>query len=458
MKSLYRQYVVVTMGVIVVSILISMVLIGQIYQAKIQPDTDAKNFEVAQEVKYILKTVPQESYEAYFQSIAKLGYQITVVKPDGNVSFYGSPFKKPEISDEMLHIVGTNEVYHGIRDYDGSFFFMDHFANDIQNTIGVALTTDDANYAFFIRPDNATLFSEMHLLIVSFIVISATVILMTMILLARQLIKPLKQLKKATEQIALENYDILLTIERDDELGQLAIQFQKMANRLAENDQLKRDFINNVSHDFQSPLLNIQGYANVLKDADNTEEERVQYLEIIEQETKRLSALTKQLLLLSSLDQKNLPIEKKRYSLDKQLKECLLSKRWKLDDKQMELVYELEPIEVEADEQLLEQVWDNLLSNAIRYSEDKGKIIVTCSKKDNQIFVMMKDYGIGIPEQALEKVKERFYRVDPSRSSQSSGLGLAIVTEIVKRHEGEFMIESELGKGTRVTVIINAEE
>lgn len=161
--------------------------------------------------------------------------------------------------------------------------------------------------------ENATLFSEMHLLIVSFIIITAIVILMTMILLARQLVRPLKQLRQATKQIALENYDIQLSIDRDDELGQLATQFQKMANRLAENDQIKKDFINNVSHDFQSPLLNIQGYANVLKDADNTEEERVQYLEIIEQETKRLSALTKQLLLLSSLDQKNLPVQKRPF-------------------------------------------------------------------------------------------------------------------------------------------------
>lgn len=123
----------------------------------------------------------------------------------------------------------------------------------------------------------------------------------------------------------------------------------------------------------------------------------------------------------------------------------------------MELVYEPEPVEVFADEQLMEQVWDNLLSNAIRYSEDKGKIIVTSSKKDSQIFVTIKDNGIGIPEQSLEKVKERFYRVDPSRSSQSSGLGLAIVTEIVNRHAGQFVIESELGKGTKVTVVLNVQ-
>jgi len=455
MKTLYRQYIVVTLAVIIISITMSMLLIGQIYKTQIRPDTDAKNYEVAEEVQKILKTMPKESTDAYFQSIAKLGYQIGVIYPDGNLEFYGSAFKKTNFTPEMLSIVGKDEVYHGIRDYNGSSYFMNHFANDIQNTIGVSCQINDESYAFFIRQENATLFSEMHLLIVSFIIITAVVILLTMILLARKLVRPLKQLQQATNQIALENYDIQLTIDRNDELGQLATQFQKMANRLAENDQIKKDFINNVSHDFQSPLLNIQGYANVLKDAENTEEERVQYLGIIEQETKRLSALTKQLLLLSSLDQKNLPVEKKTYSLDKQLKERLFSKRWKLDDKQMELVYELEQVVVFADEQLMEQVWDNLLSNAIRYSEEKGKIIVTCSKKDNQIFVTIKDNGIGIPEEALEKVKERFYRVDPSRSRQSSGLGLAIVTEIVSRHAGQFIIESELGKGTKVTVVLN---
>ena len=118
----------------------------------------------------------------------------------------------------------------------------------------------------------------------------------------------------------------------------------------------------------------------------------------------------------------------------------------------MEPVYELEPIEIFADQHLLEQVWDNLLSNAIRYSEERGKIVVSCSKKGDTVQVVMQDYGIGIPEEALEKVKERFYRVDPSRSSQSSGLGLAIVTEIVKRHDGELVIESVLGEGTKVTV------
>lgn len=454
MKTLYKQYILVTLLVVVGSIAISMSLLGAVYNVQIRPDTDEKNFEIAQEVKNIVSSLPKESLDEYFQSIAKLGYQIVVVDENDKSMQYGTAFKKQDLNADMLAIIGTENDYHGIRDYTKSFIFMNHFANDVQNTIGVPLTVQNEPYALFIRADNATLFSEMHLLIIGFLGISAIIILVAMLLLARQLVQPLKQLQRATEQIAQENYAIDLKIDRNDELGQLASQFQKMANRLAENDQLKKDFINNVSHDFQSPLLNIQGYANVLKDADNTEEERVQYLEIIEQETKRLSALTKQLLLLSSLDQKNLPIEMNTFALDQQLKERLFAKRWKLDDKQMELIYELEPIEIVADQHLLEQVWDNLLSNAIRYSEEKGKIIVTCARKDHTVVVTMRDYGIGIPEESIEKVKERFYRVDPSRSSQSSGLGLAIVTEIVARHGGELLIASELGKGTTVNVTL----
>lgn len=452
MKTLYKQYIIVTLVVIVASITLSMLILGQIYNVQIRPDTDEENFEVAQEVKQILNAMPEESYDAYFQAVAKLGYQVTIANEAGQTTHYGTAFNKSELNRSMRAIIGTENVYHGIQAYKEKFFFMNHFANDVQNTIGVSILLSGEPHALFIRQDNATLFSEMHFLIVGVIIISGIIILGTMIFLARQLVQPLKQLQKATEQIAQEKYDIELTIERDDELGMLATQFQKMAKRLAENDQTKKDFINNVSHDFQSPLLNIQGYAHVLKDGENTEEERVQYLEIIEQETKRLSVLTKQLLLLSSLDQKNLPIDKKYFALDQQLKERLFSKRWKLEDKQLELIYELEPVEIYADQHLLEQVWDNLLSNAIRYSEGRNKIVVTCGKKEDFVQVIIQDYGIGIPKEALEKVKERFYRVDSSRSSQSSGLGLAIVTEIVNRHDGEFFIESELGKGTKVTV------
>ncbi|CAM5217168.1 Heme sensor protein HssS OS=Ureibacillus acetophenoni OX=614649 GN=SAMN05877842_11771 PE=4 SV=1 [Ureibacillus acetophenoni] len=452
MKTLYKQYIVVTLVVIIASLVISMFLLGELYNKVVREDTDEENLEIAYELVHIVEEMPAERIDEYFQSVAKLGYQIVIIDENQMQTSYGTKFANMELNQEMLDTVSSNGIYHGIRDYKQNFYIFNHYANDVKNTIGVPFNIEGKQYALFIRMDNAALFTEMHYLIVGFIIICAIIIFVAMILLARQLVQPLKQLQYATEQIAQENYNIDIKINRNDEVGRLAKQFQKMAQQLAVNDQMKKDFINNVSHDFQSPLLNIQGYANVLKEAENTEEERVQYLEIIEQETKRLSALTKQLLLLSSLDQKNLPIEKKTYSLDQQIKELVFAKRWLLDEKQIELIYELEPIEIYADKHLLEQVWDNLLSNAIRYSEEKGKIVVTCSRKENVVVVSIRDHGIGIPKDSLERVKERFYRVDTARSNQSSGLGLAIVSEIVERHNGEFTIESELGTGTTVSV------
>ena len=452
MKTLYKQYMIVTLIIIVASLAISMFLVNGLYNMKVREDTDKKTLDVAHQITNIVQILPQEQMDDYLRSTAKLGYQIMAIDENGQQSFYGVPFTDTNLTEQMLHVMESTDIYHGIRDYKQHFSIVNHYANDVQNTIGIPFQMGNKNYALFIRADNATSFTEMHYLIVGFLLVSAIIIFVAMIFLARQLVQPIKQLQLATEQIAQENFDIDLHIHRNDELGLLATQFQKMAQRLAENDQLKKDFINNVSHDFQSPLLNIQGYANVLKDADNTEEERIQYLEIIEQETKRLSALTRQLLLLSSLDQKNLPIDKKRFSVDQQLKNLLFAKRWMLDDKEMELVYELEPIEIYADQHLVEQVWDNLLTNAIRYSENKGKIVVTCTSEDHVVIVSVRDYGIGIPKDAIERVTERFYRVDSARSNQSSGLGLAIVAEIVHRHEGELIIESELNKGTTMTV------
>lgn len=452
MKTLYKQYMIVTLIVIVASLAISTFLLNGLYNVKVREDTDEKKLHVAQQVISIVQTLPLDQMDEYLSSISQLGYQIVTIDENRQPTFYGSKFTETNLNEQMLSLIRSNNTYHGIRDYKQHFSIVNHYANDVQNTVGLPFQMENKKYALFIRADNASAFTEMHYLIVGFLLVSAIIIFAAMIFLARQLVQPLKQLQLATEQISQENYDIDLNINRNDELGLLAIQFQNMAKRLAENDQLKKDFINNVSHDFQSPLLNIQGYANVLKDAENTEEERIQYLEIIEQETKRLSALTKQLLLLSSLDQKNLPIEKKIFSLDQQLKNLLFAKRWKLDDEEMELVYELEPIEIYADQHLLEQVWDNLLTNAIRYSESKGKIVVKCTSEEQVVTVSVRDYGIGIPRDAIERVTERFYRVDASRSSQSSGLGLAIVTEIVRRHDGELVIESEVEKGTTITV------
>jgi len=205
MSTLYKQYLIVTSIVIISSLTISMLLLGQLYNNQVKVDMDEQNVEIAFDVLDIVEKMPFEQIDDYFESIAKLGYQIVLMDENKNLTNYGAKFIDMELNNEMVDLVGSNGIYHGIRNYKQNFSIMNHFANDVQNTIGVPLAIDDRNYAMFIRMDNTSSFTEMHYLIVGFLIITAIFIFVAMLLLAHQLVQPLKQLQRATEQIAQED-------------------------------------------------------------------------------------------------------------------------------------------------------------------------------------------------------------------------------------------------------------
>ena len=204
------------------------------------------------------------------------------------------------MSASVVEHVLNGETYHGMRDFPKETFVTGFFANELINTIGVPFTYENKPYALFIRPDIRLLFSEVHTILAGLMLVMTVLSLLAMLLFAKALIRPITKLTAATQQLAHEKFDTVLDIDRADEIGQLAASFNRMTERLQENDRTRKEFISNVSHDFQSPLLNIQGYVDLLKNPSLTEQERQEYAAIIELETKRLSTLTKQLLLLTS--------------------------------------------------------------------------------------------------------------------------------------------------------------
>ena len=157
--------------------------------------------------------------------------------------------------------------------------------------------------------------------------------------------------------------------------------FERMTEKLSENDRIRKEFVSDVSHDFQTPLLNIKGYANLLMDDELPEQERKNYAKVIQSETERLSSLTKQLLLLTSLDQLVSPLKPVIFSLDEQVKEVIRKQRWLLEEKQMALVMELDEVQLKGDPAFLEKVWENLLSNALKYTEAGGEIDICLSEE-----------------------------------------------------------------------------
>src|SRR5699024_1179683 len=188
-------------------------------------------------------------------------------------------------------------------------FVTGFFSDESANTVGTSFTHQGKTYALFLRPDIKMLFSEVHVLLGGLFIGMAIISLVAMLFVARKLVQPITELTHATKKIGAEQFSVSLPTKRGDEIGELAVSFQKMADQLHEADKMRKQFINDVSHDFQTPLQNIKGYTALLYDQQTTEKERLHYTEIIETETERLSVLTNQLLLLTSLDAQSEQLE-----------------------------------------------------------------------------------------------------------------------------------------------------
>ncbi|MDQ1144129.1 signal transduction histidine kinase [Bacillus sp. SORGH_AS 510] len=452
MKSLYGKFVLTTVLIMLFSTICGFFLTNTYYQSVMKERNDKKNVKIAESIVSHIENSPQLDLSDYLSTVGKIGYQLYVVDESGHEQFFGGKYRVKDLNPSFVKNVLSGHIYHGMRDFPRQTFVTGFFANELSNTIGVPFTFQNTKYALFVRPDIKLLFSEVHTILGGLILGTALLSLLLMLVVAKFLIVPITQLTEATKQIAKENYDTQLNIERRDEIGQLAASFHTMVEQLQENDRMRKEFISNVSHDFQSPLLNIQGYAGLLKSTDLSDQDRVNYADIIQSETKRLSKLTRQLLLLTSLDQSTRMLNYQDFRLDEQVKDCVNKYRWRLEEKQLNLLMELEPTTYHGDEALLENVWDNLLSNAIKYNRTEGEIQIRLHANEAFVEVTVSDTGIGLAQADKAQIFERFFRADRSRTEEGTGLGLSIVKQIVELHHGEVHVTSAPNEGTTFSI------
>ena len=238
-------------------------------------------------------------------------------------------------------------------------------------------------------------------------------------------------------------------------VGELVHSVNQMALQLDQMESLRQEFISNVSHEIQSPLTSIRGFAQALRNDHLSPDERHHYLSIIDTESMRLSRITENLLRLASLESEQVKFEPKPFRLDKQIRNLILTCEPQWADKNLEMGVTLQEVEITADQDLLSQVWTNLLHNSIKFTPVGGQIAIEVCQQDSQVEFTIRDTGIGIPEADLPHIFERFYKADKSRTRSDnggSGLGLSIVQKIVDMHQGTISVASQPGAGTTFTV------
>jgi signal transduction histidine kinase len=262
----------------------------------------------------------------------------------------------------------------------------------------------------------------------------------------------------AIEKIAGGDFNVRLDPhpEGGGPFGELVNSVNHMAEGLSQMEKMRQEFIANVSHEIQSPLTSIRGFAKVLRNDRLNPEEQLRYLSIIEAESARLSKLSDNLLKLASLEAETIRFQPQPYRLDKQLQNLILACEPQWLEKKIEMEVFFDEVTITADDELLSQVWINFIHNSVKFTPEGGRVRVDLHQNGDKIEFKIADTGIGIAEEDQPRIFERFFKADPSRerSNKGSGLGLAIAKKIVEMHQGTIGVASKLGEGTTFIITL----
>ncbi|MDO5794996.1 MAG: HAMP domain-containing sensor histidine kinase [Turicibacter sp.] len=272
------------------------------------------------------------------------------------------------------------------------------------------------------------------------------------VIASRKMLVSIRQFIEATTKLASGDFSARLNMTHPPEYNILSENFNHMAEELAGIEVLRTDFINNFSHEFKTPIVSIKGFAEILKDPTLSQEERDEYLDIVIEESTRLASLATNVLTLSKVEGQAILSHQQHFNLGEQIRQCVLMLDSKLEKKEILLQADIHDDIIFGNKEMLNQVWLNLLDNAIKFTPSQGIIEISTQEKDDQVIVKISDTGCGIDAQALPKIFDKFYQEDRSHATMGNGLGLSIAHEIVTLHKGSIHCASTVFKGTTFTV------
>lgn len=267
-------------------------------------------------------------------------------------------------------------------------------------------------------------------------------------------LRPLHVLIQAIHEVSDGNYGVKIHFEHPKGFRELSECFNQMTEELDGIEMFRSDFINNFSHEFKTPIVSILGFAKLLKKQGLDHEKSQEYLDIIIEESERLSELSTTILDLSKVESLTALTDRSVYPLSEQIREAILFLESRWSGKQIVFDIDMDEMLVGANEPLLKQVWINLLDNAIKFSPVKGCIGVTLRAEDGNAVFMLKDQGPGMDEKTKKFIFDKFYQGDTSHHMEGNGLGLSLVEKIIGLHQGTVSVKSQMGEGSVFIVTI----
>ena len=338
--------------------------------------------------------------------------------------------------------------------------------------IALPVEGGSSDYIIYVIDNRETMRSlndQLLQIIVEAMAVGLVISVFLSLLLAKTMIAPIQELTHAAEKVASGDFSDKVENSSKDEIGVLTRTFNDMAVQLEDtlddlkrSEQMRREFVANVSHELRTPITGVKSYAETLSaDPAMPAATRARFLNVILNESDRMTKIVQDLLTLSRFDAGSFEFSFDEFSFETSVRDVYNAVRMEAQAHGHVFVLEVEPgiPRIRGDKARVEQVLMNMVSNAIKYTKDGGRITIKAGVRGGEVWCSVKDNGIGIPKDDTTKVFDRFYRVDKARSRESggTGLGLSIAQEIVVRHGGRIDLKSRLGHGTTITVWLPVE-
>ncbi len=325
-------------------------------------------------------------------------------------------------------------------------------------TVSVIITVAMLIYGYVDKKSNGDWLTVSVVMFLVIVFLSLVVTLCDVIRRRIMVEKPMEKILQATERMTAGDFSVRLELVHGygkyDEFDVIMDNLNTLAAELEKSEILKNDFISNVSHEMKTPISIIRNYAVLLGEKDVKEDLRQQYVRTLQAATSRLNNLVTNILKLNKLETGKLLPEREKVNLEESLATCVLGFEEQIEKKNLELVCALEEVSVLSVPAYLEIIWNNLISNAIKFTNEGGRVALTLKRDGENVVVQVEDSGCGISLETGKRIFEKFYQGDTSHAEEGNGLGLALVKRVIDILGGEISVKSEVGKGSTFTVVL----